>query len=106
VVGKVLNLRASALHNHNFQAISGVEVDVRGRQHLAVIVMLGLDQALRETGLMVVINHRERPDHDLVAGYVCLDGMLAHQVTNRLRATPVPLLRDYPVKPGEKAAVE
>ena len=60
VIGKMLNFAASAFHDHNFQAIVRVKVDVSGRQYVVMMVVLSLRQLVGEVRTMVVVNHGKR----------------------------------------------
>jgi hypothetical protein len=62
LVGKALDLRGSAAHNHNFQAVMGIKMDVQRRNDGVVMGVLMLGEFVGEVAGVVIVDQRDGAD--------------------------------------------
>ena len=70
VIGQMLHLAGWSLHDDHFKAVLLVEMHMRRRQDISMMVVLRLGQLFREIRSMVVVNHGKGCNHRLVAAYL------------------------------------
>lgn len=59
-------IRAATFHDDHFEAVVMIQVNVRGRQHLGVCLMLDLDETLRQVRSVMIVDQRERSRDHLI----------------------------------------
>ena len=81
-VGEMAYLRTPPSHDDHFQAIVVIQVNVRGGKHLPFGVVLRLDQPLRKSWAVVVVNQGQGPYHRAVFFHIFGHSVVPDKVTN------------------------
>ena len=86
------------LQDDGLEAVVVVEVHVRAAEHVHVLVVLDVDELLRELALVVVVDDREHAGHLLARLPRVLHQALADHVAHQLGARRVAAARHAPVQ--------
>jgi hypothetical protein len=105
-VGEVLEGAAPAFHDHDFQTIVMIQMDVRRGKDAAACMVLRCDEFLGEIRFVVVVDDRKRAHHNLVFIDVPFDQVLANQVADRFGAVAVAFRCDRFIERREQLALE
>jgi hypothetical protein len=106
LIPETLQIAAPALHNNHFQAVMVVQMHVRNRQHFASGAVLKIDQLFRQANPVMVVNQRQRSDHDPILVSLLADQVFPDEVTDRFGAVLIPFSADGPIEAGEEFPLE
>ena len=106
VVREMSELSASPLHDHDFQAVVFVEMNVSCSQYVAVGMVLDLREFVGEIRTMVIVDHRKRRNDILVFIDRLRNETFANEIAQCLRAILVSSFPNEAVELLEKIILQ
>ena len=88
VIGQMLHFGGRSLHDHHFKAVPFVEVHVRRRKDISMMVMLRLRKLFRKIWAMVVVNHGKGCNNRFVAAYLFGNERISDEITQTSERLP------------------